>query len=78
MTLSLEQLVVPLPGMELLGERKAQGRAGVCLDVSVGVRLDVSVVGVHQKPHAAVLQAADIWIRSSEERLRLEYTYVYH
>ena len=70
MTVSLEQLVVPLPGMELLGERRAQRRAGVCLDVSV--------VGVRQKRHAAVLQEADTWIRSSEERLGLEYTYVYH
>lgn len=69
MTVSLEQLVVPLPEMELLGERRAQRRAGVCLDVSV--------VGVHQKRHT-VLQAADTWSRSSEERLGPEYTYVYH
>lgn len=45
MAVSLEQLVVPLPGMELLGERKVPGRAGVCLDVlwvSVRNRMQLS------------------------------------
>ena len=51
MTVSLEQLV-PLPGTKLLGKREVQGRVGVCLDVSV--------VGGHQKPPEAVLQAVGI------------------
>ena len=52
MTVSLQQLVVLLPGTKLLGEHRVQGSAGVCLDVSV--------VGVQQKPHEGALQAVDI------------------
>ena len=68
--MGLQELVVLLPGTKLPGERKVQGSAGVCLGVSV--------VGVQQKPREAALQAVDIWTRSAEERLGLEYTYVYH
>ena len=69
-TVGLQELVVLLPGTKLPGERKVQGSTGVCVDVSA--------VGVQQKPREAALQAVDIWTRSAEERLGLEYTYVYH
>ena len=50
--MGLQELVVLLPGTKLPGERKVQGSTGVCVDVSA--------VGVQQKPREAALQAVDI------------------